>query len=46
MALVAAAKAAGIPAARLTHVLMAFGLDQLARGNGELERAVKTSRDA
>ena len=45
-ALVAAAKAAEISTARLTHVLISFGLDQLARGNRDLERAIKTSRDA
>lgn len=46
VALVAAAKTAGISTARLAHVLIAFALDQLARGNQDLERAVKTSRDA
>jgi len=45
-ALADAAEARGVSVACLTRVLTAFGLAQLARGNRELERAVKTSRDA
>lgn len=44
--LTATAQDAGISMARLTQVLINFGLDQLARGNPELDRAIKTSRDA
>jgi hypothetical protein len=45
-ALAEAAAARGVSVACLTRVLTAFGLTQLAKGNRELERAVKTSRDA
>lgn len=41
-----AARAAEIPIARLSRVLICFGLTELARGNEELERAVKIARDA
>ena len=40
------AKTAKIPVATLARILIGFGLDQLARGNPELDRAIKTSRDA
>lgn len=42
----ATAKAAGIPAGRLARVLITYGLGELARGNDDLQRAIKTSRDA
>ena len=45
-ALVAAAEGAAIPTARLVRVLVRYGLAELARGNQDLERAVKTRRDA
>ncbi len=41
-----AAKAAGVPAGRLARVLITYGLGELARGNEDLQRAIKTSRDA
>ena len=45
-ALAEAAAAHGVSVACLARVLTSFGIAQLARGNKELERAVKTSRDA
>ncbi len=45
-ALAAAAGRAKVPVARLARVLIAFGLAKLARGNAEIERALKGSRDA
>ncbi len=44
--LAATAEKAGISAAQLARVFVSFCLAELARGNPELERAVKTSRDA
>ncbi len=44
--LAATAEKAGISAAQLARVLIALGLEQLAKGNQDLERAIKTSRDA
>jgi len=46
VSLAATAEKAGISAAQLTWVFISFCLAELARGNPELERAVKTSRDA
>jgi len=43
--LAAAATCAGMPVARLARVLLEFGLAQLERGNPELDRAIKVSRD-
>jgi len=45
-ALTAAAAKAGVPVAELARVLIRFGLAELKRGNGDLDRAIKTSRDA
>lgn len=40
------AEKAGISTAQLARVFVGFCLAELARGNRELERAIKTSRDA
>jgi hypothetical protein len=40
------AEVQGLPAAELGRVLITYGLAKLERGDKELERAVKTSRDA
>ena len=45
-ALAGAAKRAKVPVARLARVLIAFGLAKLARGNAEIEQAIKGSRDS
>ena len=45
-ALTGAAQARGVPVALLGRILVAFGIDELGRGNEELDRAIKTSRDA
>ena len=45
-ALAAAAVRAGMPAARLARLLIDFGIAELNCGNQDLERAIKTSRDA
>ena len=37
---------AGVPVAELARVLIRLGLAELKRGNGDLDRAIKTSRDA
>jgi hypothetical protein len=45
-ALAGAAQAHGVSVALLGRVLVAFGIDELGRGNTEIDRAIKTSRDA
>ena len=45
-ALAAAAARCGLPAAELARALVLWGLGRLERGDAELLRAVKGSRDA
>lgn len=43
--LAGAAAAAGLPVARFARVLLLYGLAQLKKGNADLDRAIKVSRD-